>query len=158
MLNQVFAALLGTSRSVIIDSLSWDRSEFCKCTQYMYDSMGMSIFSGIYSLAQRRIVNDTSLSLSHSPFSIEQLPRELYEVLVMKSAALLFTVLNAVNPLADVYVIATLCAVSRVWWRMLTNRKYVKHLIKQCFRRLCLPFKCRSKQLHELRVERNVMA
>jgi hypothetical protein len=52
MLNQAFAALLGASQSLLIDTLSWDRLEFLKCSQYMYELMGMSVFSGVYSLAQ----------------------------------------------------------------------------------------------------------
>jgi hypothetical protein len=155
-LNRAFAALLGVSQSLTIDSLSWDRSEFFKCNRHMYDSMGMSIFSGIYLLAHRRFVNDTSFSTSHAPFLIEQLPHELKEIFVIKSAALLFTVLNAVNPLAEVYTVATLSATSSEWRRMLINQKYIKRRLKHNFRRLCHPFKCRSQEVSKLNVESNV--
>jgi hypothetical protein len=155
MLNQVFSSLLDGSQSLLIDNLSWNRLEFFKCSQYMFESQGMSVFSEIYSLAQRKNYNDVS-SIDFS-FSISQLPRELTEIIVIRSSALLFTILKAGNPLADVYVVATLCAVSRSWWRMLTNRKYLKRLIKQYFRRLCHPFNCRPQQLESLQVEKKIV-
>jgi hypothetical protein len=53
-------------------------------------------------------------------------------------------------------MVATLCAVSSEWWRMLINRKYIKRILKHNFRRLCHPFKCRSQELSKLCVESNV--
>jgi DNA-binding beta-propeller fold protein YncE len=154
LLNKVFSYLLHDSKSLFIDDLSWNRLEFLKCSQYMFECSGMSVFSEVYSLAQR--TKNSESSTDDSLFSIGLLPCELTEIVVIRAAALLFTVLIAVNSLADVYVMATLCAVSRLWWRMLTSRKYLKRIIKQNFRRLCQPFKCRSQQLSELCVERNV--
>jgi hypothetical protein len=154
LLNRIFTALVDSSQSLIIGSLSWDKSEFFRCTQYMYDSIGMTVFSEIYLLAQQRKNIDTNVTIS--PFLIEQLPRELLEIIVIRAAAILLTVLNPVNPLAEVYVVATLCAVSSVCRRMLTNRKYLKRCLKHYFKRLCHPFKCRSQEVSKLCVESDV--
>jgi hypothetical protein len=51
----------------------------------MYDSIGMTVFSEIYLLAQQRKNIDTNVTIS--PFLIEQLPRELLEIIVIRAAA-----------------------------------------------------------------------
>ena len=44
------------------------------------------------------------------------------------------------------YTMATMMAVSHLWWKALSYRKYIKRFLKRSFKRACHPFECSPSQ------------
>jgi hypothetical protein len=135
----------------VVDSIDWNMSHYMKCCQYMYHSLGLSRLSNLYSLTRKICCSD-----SNAPWisvSFERFPPEITETLIIRAAGKLFQMLNIMMPDALLYAMATLCLVSRSWWRTLTHRKYIKRLLLEYCRQVCQPFKRNPHRLTSIHVE-----
>jgi hypothetical protein len=148
IIQSVSVANCDGHRQLIVDRLEWNTSNYNNCSQFIFESEGMTVFSYIYLSThdERRPKTETPAV----PLSFELFPLELIETLFVGAAMKLFVLFNMAVPRAQIYALASLCSVSRFWWRTLTNRKYVRCLLRRCFRRVTFPFKCSPEQLPDL--------
>ena len=74
---------------------------------------------------------------------IDQLSFELIEMILIQATGHLFVTINRTTPArTEVYTLVTMMAVSHLWWKALSYRKYIKRLLKRSFKRVCHPFEC----------------
>jgi hypothetical protein len=134
-----------------VEKVDWENANYLNCLQHMYYLMDLLQLSVIYQLAHR--THSAITKRESSGVEMILLPMELEEILVIKAAGHLFTVINKLIQYAQVYTVTTLCAVSAKWWRILTGRPRLKLALKRYFIEICRPFKCSPEQLTSLTVE-----
>jgi len=107
----------------------------------------------IHQLAQ--LTQDGAKEYPVSSICMEQFPIELIEIIVFSAAVQLFRAISIVNVqhIAEVHAIATLSAVSSLWWRTFTYRKYNKRLLRRYFKQVCRPYKCTPQIVTSTHVE-----
>jgi len=136
-LMEMFSLLLANDKSFEINFLHWDMSNLFNCIQFTYKSHGLEVMSKIYSMAY---ITQRVAATRGVDFDIAGFPYELIEMMLTRTAVHLFKVLDKLTPRAEVYSITTLSAVSRLWWITFTYRRYNKHWLKRCFKKICSPF------------------
>jgi hypothetical protein len=152
-LLEIFISLLNTdsAANLRVDNVQWKMSNYINCAQHLYDSNGLVEISNVYQLAQQR--QDVDIEYDVSSLRIDQLPFELIEMLLVKTAGQLFAAINQVTPRAEVYTLITLSMVSSLWRLTFNNRKFIKKQLKRQFKRVCRPFECSPQQLTSLHIE-----
>ena len=115
--------------------------------------MNLPILSHVYAMAEQ---NQELVSMFDDVRSlpIDQFPFELIEMILVKATGHLFVTINRRMPArAKVYTLATITAVSHLWWDALSYRKYIKRLLQQYFKRVCRPYKCSPEQVTSLHIK-----
>lgn len=152
MLDEVILTLPGVGKSAVVDCVRWDESNFDRCAQHMHYLEGLHVLADLYSWAQERLY----VNKRPAAYSCEQFPNEVTEILLIKSTGSLFEIFNITVQSAEVYSLATLCAVCRIWWLTLIHRKSVRRSILRCFKRVCRPCTSTPCTQHTLDCQRNV--
>jgi hypothetical protein len=93
--------------------------------------------------------------LAPVPFVLTRYHSETLEMIVMKAAAQLFVVINRQTPRSEVYAVATIGAVSKLWHEMLNRRAFNKRILTQYFTVACRPYKPTPRLIATLFVENN---
>jgi len=143
LMQDIFILLLRgkDSRDLRLEKLAWNLSNINHCFQEMFTLLKFTTFPRIYRMAERL----REITASHdeaSSLSINDFPYELIEMILIRSACRLFATINRMTPRAEVYTLATLSAVTSLWWETFTYRKFNRRQLKRYFRHLCHPFKC----------------
>ena len=144
MMQKLFIALLKTDDAVpdlLVDTLRWDLSNYTYCLQQLYSYMDLPILSHVYAMVKR---NQEHVSMCDDvrSLSIDQLPFELIEILLIQTTGHLFVTMYRRTPRAVVYTMATMMAVSHLWWEALSSRRYIKRFLKRSFKCVCHPYEC----------------
>ena len=85
---------------------------------------------------------------------IDQFPFELIEIMLIRAPGHLFESIYRTTPArAEVYILATMWAVSHLWWEALSYRKYITRFLKRSFKRVCHPFECNPQHVTSLHIE-----
>lgn len=147
-LEELFTLLLDNGRAANLDSLEWEMSDYTNCIRNICASANMQLFVQIYGMAlenrDREAVNKSYSSL----LGFELLPSELVEMLLIKTTGQLFVKLHLLTAGSEAVVLATLCAVSLIWWRTLTYRLFNRRLLKHHFNQVCHPFLSNPRCTH----------
>ena len=154
-MQDIFISLLDSAETMDlrIDSLRWDQSNYTDCLQQLYTFTNLPILSHVCGMAKQ---NQERISISDDVRSlpIDQLPFELIEMILVRATGHLFVTINRTTPArAKVYTLATMLAVSHLWWDALSYRKYIKRLLKRSFKRVCHPFGCSPQHVTSLHIE-----
>jgi hypothetical protein len=143
VVTDAFEALLRSCRAddveFRVETLFWDPANYEHCVRYFLESMSMNILSDVYRLERNRSTVASADSGTGS-LLISQLPLELVEIMLLKTAGQLFVAISRQVPRADVYAVVTVSAVARLWWRTLIYRDYNKRLLRRYFNRKCKPY------------------
>lgn len=155
ILQRAFTRLLNDGRSVVVDCLLWDMRDYMRCMQDICAMENLTLFSELYELYQRSKCpsNPGSTECTRSSISVDQFPPELLQLLLLKAVGRIFVNMHRVTPLAEVYSLVTLGAVSRLWRRTLTYRRHIRRVLTRYFRRVRSPFKRDPGMLPSLSVE-----
>jgi hypothetical protein len=129
--------------TVILQGVTWDESNYSNCAKFFYEVTSMTVFTEIY--AQAHCNTEHIVYKKSATFRAlnDSFPYELTSYIVLKAASHLFQLLLTRSSLAEICAMTTLCAVSRLWWRVITHRDYDKRLLTRQFRRMCHPFRGR---------------
>jgi hypothetical protein len=141
-----FRKLINCSRPGIIKTLTWNRSNHAKCFKFFCTTLNLSVFIEIYDQADRNRKQCCIRRRAAESKRIDQFPLETIERIILKATAALFEVLLPVSLQAELCAVATVCAVSRLWWR-LTFREHNKRLLRMQFKRVSHPFLVSSRLL-----------
>jgi hypothetical protein len=150
-LECIFTLLLDSGKPVVVHRLRWDVQDHMNGLRCLYSKVSLNMFSELYELA-----SDTRLGLADRTvysLCIDQYPFELLQEILIKAVGQWFLTIHRVTSLAPVYAVASLCAVSALWWRTLTHRPHNKRVLARYFRYVCSPFKCSPQRLHGVSVE-----
>ena len=159
MMQELFTLLLknyetdDASRDLRVVTLRWNPSNYIDCLQQLFTFTNLPILSHVYKIAKRNQQLAPKCDDVRS-LPIDQLPFELFEMILVKAIGHLFVIINRTTPArAGVYTRATMMAVSHLWWAALSHRKYIKRLLKRYFKRVCHPYKCSPLQVTSLHIE-----
>jgi len=156
-MQEIFVALLRTEDAVIdprIITLRWEESNYNDFARQLYVRTNLPILSDVYKMAEqdRKLIRNSDEVCS---IPIDLFPFELVEMILVTKTVHLFVTINRRTPRAEVYTLATMTAVSRLWWEALSYRKYIKRLLKRSFKRACRPFECTPRYMKSLHIEGN---
>ena len=159
MMQGIFIILLKTDDAddaaldLRVDTLRWNPSNYTECLQQLCTISNLSILSRVHEMTeQSRKFFCTSDDMRSLP--IDQLPYKLVEIIKIQAIGHLFVAINrTTSTRAQVYTLATMMAVSHLWWVALSHRKYIKRLLKRSFKRVCLPYKCSPQHVTRLHIE-----
>lgn len=149
--EHIFTVLLNDEKAVTIDSLQWNARDYVDCMQDICLTANLKTLSELYGLVKH--IQRGSLEHTVGSLYIEQFPFELFQLILTKTMGQLFVLIHKVTPLAAVYALVMMSAVSSLWWRTLTYRQYNKHLLQRYFQRVCSPFKCNPQQIQSIHVK-----
>ena len=115
-MQEIFIVLLKTDAAAIVDlrvdTLRWDLSNNIDCVQQLYTFMNLPTLSHVYEMAKQ---NQQHVSMCDDvrSLTIDKLPFELIEIILVKATGHLFATINMMTPArAKVYTMATMMAVS----------------------------------------------
>jgi len=154
MIQDIFVSLLNSDAAVNVRVvLKWDPSNYSGCLQRMCLLVHLPILSHVYRMAKRHQELIHATDTDPVSFNIDDFPFELVEMLLTSTAGHLFVTINRWTPRAGAaYTLATLCAVSKMWWMTFTGRRFTKRRLKRSFRRHCRPFRCDPRSVTSLDV------
>ena len=140
-MQEIFISLSRTDDvvpEICVETLRWDLSNYTYCPRQLFATMNLHILYHIYEIAKQNkdlvCPCDDVRSLP-----IDQLPFELIEMLLTRATGL-FVTIHRTTPRAEAYTLATMWAVSNLWWVSLSHRKYIRRLLKRSFKRVFHPF------------------
>jgi hypothetical protein len=151
-----FTKLINCNRPVIIKSVTWSRLNGAKCFKFFCTTLNLSVFTEIYDQAGHNRKQSGIRRRAVESGRIDQFPLEMIERVILKATAALFKTLFPVSPQAELCAVATVCAVSRRWWR-LTLREYNKRLLRMQFKRVSHPFRTSSRLMQTLHMKNVVL-
>jgi hypothetical protein len=153
ILQQVFRLLLKrpNDSNLYVDTLVWPPSNYDQCSRYFGALVNPTTFRLIDQLAEKASCHNSDSGVS-SEF-IELLPFELIELILLKSAGQLFVVISRMTSRAAVYTLATLSAVSLLWWRTMSYGRQNSQKLKKYFMNVCHPLYCSPSQLAKFSVQ-----
>ena len=152
MKQELFIMLLREDAAAL-DTLRWDQSNYIDCLQQLCAFINLPILSDVYEMAKH---NQELVAICDNVRSlpVDQLPFELLEIILIRATGHLFVTINRTTPArSEVYTMATMMAVSHLWWEALSYLKFMKRLLKRSFKRVCHPFKCSSQHVTSLHIE-----
>ena len=151
VMQEIFVSLLdhNETMSLRVDSLLWDQTSYTNCLQLL----NLPTLSHVYEMV-KHYEELGSMCDDVRSLPIDQLPFELIEMILIQATGHLFVTINRTTPArAEAYTLATMWAVSHLWWKALSHRKYIKRLLKRSFKRVCQPFEFSPQHMTSLHME-----
>ena len=153
LMQEIFISLDSDGTMDLRVNLRWDLSSYIDCLQQLYTFMNLPILSYVCEMTKQK-QEFVSMCDDIRSLPIDQLPLELTEIILIQATGRLFVTINRTTPTrAAVYTLATMMAVSRLWWEALSYRKYIKRKLKWSFKGSCHPFECRPQHVTSLHIE-----
>lgn len=154
--EELFLLALDSERTTLrTNSMQWLMPNYLSCTQCFSTLDSLSIQDE--SLAGKPSSSNSEDAAGESTlFEFQkwvELPPELTELLVKKAAGHLFVRRNKFAPHRKSFILTTLGKVSLLWWRVLSDRRCNKLLLKRYFKNFCEPFDCWPVQVADIDVE-----